>query len=395
VIKAYEYIEEFIPGSTSGNGEIEAEVVYVGYGITAPELGYDDYEGIDVKGKIILIDREVPVGTDHEDFLKWRRYSFHQYKHANAIKHGAEGMLYIYHIANPNNSYSKDLIYSHIGKTITEDLFSDSKISHEDLLKKIKEELKPQSYETGKRFRIKNTTEHHPSVNGSNIIAYLEGSDPKLKNEYIMVGGHLDHLGKCYTTMPGANDNASAVSVTLGVAKALSKSELRLKRSVVFFFSGAEEAGLGGVQYFLKHPTIDPLDQIVGYINMDGVGIGNKIWVEFAENYPKFYDYLAESNNEKGTREMSGRYTKNIGRPRLDAAFFDWYGIPVLSLYTYHPREAFKNYRYHTPYDNISNINQSVLYDLAEIITRAIIKMANEDELNFNRPEKQVRFIDP
>jgi len=91
--KNYEYVEEYIPGSTSGNGEITAEVIYVGYGITAPELGYDDYAGLDVKGKIVLFEREVPVNPSHTDFLKWRPYSFHQYKLMNAVKHGAAGML--------------------------------------------------------------------------------------------------------------------------------------------------------------------------------------------------------------------------------------------------------------------------------------------------------------
>ena len=79
--KSYSYYDEFIPGSTSGSGEVTAEVVYVGYGATAPELGYDDYKGVDVKGKIVLVEREVPVSPEQnpEEFLKWRPYSLHQY----------------------------------------------------------------------------------------------------------------------------------------------------------------------------------------------------------------------------------------------------------------------------------------------------------------------------
>jgi hypothetical protein len=99
-----------MPGSTSGNGEVTAEVVYAGYGITAPELGYDDYAGIDVKGKIILIEREAPVSPDAgaEKFNPWYNYSFHQTKLENAVKHGAAGMLYNYGpISNPNNAYNE------------------------------------------------------------------------------------------------------------------------------------------------------------------------------------------------------------------------------------------------------------------------------------------------
>ena len=96
--------EDFFPGSTSGSGEVSAEVVYVGYGITAPELGFDEYAGLDVKGKIVLVEVEVPVdpGKKPAEFARWRPYSFHQYKMRNAREHGAAGVLYNYPIVNPN-----------------------------------------------------------------------------------------------------------------------------------------------------------------------------------------------------------------------------------------------------------------------------------------------------
>ncbi len=390
--KSYEYVEEFIPGSTSGNGTVTAEVVYVGYGISAPELGYDDYEGVDVKGKIVLLEREAPVGPRHEDFLSWRPYSFHQYKLHNAVEHGAAGMLYNYHIANPNNNHVEGFIYSHVGNTVMEDLFSKTGNKPDKTLQKIRKKVRPRSFETGKTVTIKNVTTHHSDGVGSNVLGYIEGTDPVLKNEYIMVGGHLDHLGKCYTTMPGANDNASAVSVTLGLAEALSKSGIQLKRSVVFVLFGAEEAALKGVQYFLKNPTISSLEQIAGYINMDGVGIGDKVRVGFAKNYPSFYAYLEEANQELNL-SMTGSYNSNISRPRLDAAFVDWYGIPVLSIYTDGSPEAFANYRYHTPYDNIGNIDKEIMTRLAELLYRSIIKMSNAESLDFERGENHPEFI--
>ncbi|MGD0782645.1 MAG: PA domain-containing protein, partial [Candidatus Aminicenantales bacterium] len=115
--KSYKYEDEFIPGGTTDSGEVTAEVIYVGYGITAPELGYDDYAGVDVKGKIVLMDPEVPVppAADKLDlFKKWRPYSFHQYKLENAVAHGAKGMIYNYGpIGNPNNSFREGFIYHH------------------------------------------------------------------------------------------------------------------------------------------------------------------------------------------------------------------------------------------------------------------------------------------
>ncbi|MCU0287992.1 MAG: hypothetical protein MUF15_16565 [Acidobacteria bacterium] len=100
-------------------------MVYAGYGISAPELGYDDYQKIDVKGKIVLIEREIPISPekDPELFKKWRPYSFHPYKVKNARDHGAVGMLYNYQIANPNCIYIEDLVLSYVGKTIVDDMF--------------------------------------------------------------------------------------------------------------------------------------------------------------------------------------------------------------------------------------------------------------------------------
>ena len=390
--KSYEYVEEYIPGSTSDQGTVRAEVVYVGYGISAPELDYDDYAGMDVKGKIVLLERETPVGPRHDDFLSWRPYSFHQYKLMNAVKHGAAGMLYNYHIANPNNDFAEGFVYSHVGSKVMEDLFHKTGNKAEKTVEKIRKKTRPRSFASGKTVTIKNLTTHHPDGVGSNVIGFIEGSDPVLKNEYILIGGHLDHLGKCYTTMPGANDNASAVSVTLGVAEALLKSEITLKRSVVFVLFGAEEAALKGVQYFLKNPTISPLDKISGYINMDGVGIGDKVQVGFGKNYPTFYEYLEEANQDLNLT-LSTSYNANISRPRLDAAFVDWYGIPVLSLYTNGSPEAFANYRYHTPYDNIGNIDKEIMSNLAELLYLSIIKMSNAETLDFERGELQTEFI--
>ncbi|MGD8535822.1 MAG: hypothetical protein PVF66_08235, partial [Candidatus Aminicenantes bacterium] len=130
--KHYRYEDEFIPGATSGSGEVTAEVIYVGYGATAPELDYDDYKGVNVKGKIVLMEREAPVSpNDAELFKKWRPYSFHQYKLENAVKHGAKGMIYNYGpISNPNNSYDKNFIYSHVGRVVVEDVFSGTGRNH-------------------------------------------------------------------------------------------------------------------------------------------------------------------------------------------------------------------------------------------------------------------------
>lgn len=380
--KSYTYDDQFIPGSTSGSGKVTSEVIYVGYGVTAPELDYDDYKGVDVEGKIVLMEREVPVSPkeDTDLFKKWRPYSFHQYKLENAVAHGAKGMLYNYGpIGNPNNAYSEGFIYSHVGEEVVSDVFAGTGKKHGEVVKKIKETLQPQSFNTGKVYTIENTTEHHPQGTGFNVIGILKGSDPQLKDELIILGGHLDHLGRCYEIMPGANDNASAVSVILGLAEALSQSEVKLRRSVMFLCFGAEEQGVVGSKYYLGHPVF-PLEKTMAFINMDGVGCGDKLRAIAAENYPDFWQFVKQANQKYIHREVSPSYFANLARPRLDAARFMWHDVPTLSFSAY----GAKSY-YHTTKDDIGTITPEIMEDLAQLLFISVVDMANQDSLDFRK----------
>ena len=334
--KYYDYVDEYIPGATSGSGEVTAEVIYVGYGITAPELGFDEYAGLDVKGKIVLMEREAPVSPSNvELFKKWRPYSFHQYKLENAVKHGAAGMLYNYGpLSNPNNAYDKNFIYSHIGSAVVNDVFAGTGKDHTTIVRAIQKDLKPLSFETGKVFSIKNTTEHHADGIGYNVIGLVEGSDPVLKNEIIMLGGHLDHLGRCYEIMPGANDNASACAVMMAVAEALSKSPVKPRRTIMFNFFGAEEQGVAGSKYYVENPIV-PLEKTVGLINMDGVGNGTRLNAAAGGNFPEFFAFIEDANNKYVHRILGGSTFLNNARPRLDAAWFLWADVPTISFSAY------------------------------------------------------------
>lgn len=383
--KYYRYEDEFIPGGTSASGTVTAEVVYVGYGLTAPELGFDDYKGVDVKGKIVLMEREVPVSPDEnpELFKKWRPYSFHQYKLENAVAHGAQGMIYNYGpIGNPNNSYREGFIYSHVGEAVVADVFSGTGRTHKDTVDKVRKDLKPQSFATGKIFTIKNVTEHHPEGVGLNVIGLLEGSEPKLKEEVIIVGGHLDHLGCNWELMPGANDNASAVSVLLGVAEAMSKCPVKPRRSVLFLFFGAEEQGVVGSEFYCEHPVF-PLEKTVGFINMDGVGSGHRLNALAAKNFPVFWDYINRANQRYIHRLIEPRYFANIARPRLDAARFMWKGVPTISFSSSGFSVPYPTY--HVTKDNLDIITPEILEDLAQLLFVAVLDMANQDSLDFRK----------
>ena len=376
--KHYKYVSEFIPGATSASGTVSAEVVYAGYGITAPEFGYDDYKNVDVKGKIILIEREIPISSrkDKEAFISWAPYSYHQYKLHNAVKHGAIGMIYNYGpISNPNNDYSEGFVYTHVGDTVVADIFEGTGKTHAETIQKIKDKLKPQSFYTKKTITIKNTTKHHADGIGSNVIGYIEGRDPILKDEVIIIGAHLDHLGYCYEMMPGANDNASAVAVMMEVGRALKEYDIQLKRSILFLGFGAEEAGVAGSKAYVENP-IFPLDKTVGLINMDGVGVGNKISALAGKTFPELYQPFEDANEKYVHRIVRANEFENLARPRLDAARFMTAGVPIISYSTYginYPGPSV----YHTPGDDIDRITPEIMEDLAQIIFVGIIELAN------------------
>jgi len=373
ILKNYKYVSEYMPGSTSGSGEVTAEVVYAGYGITATEIGYDDYAGIDVRGKIILIEPEAPVspGAGTEKLTPWFEHSFHQTKLKNAVKHGAVGMLYNDGpIANPNNAYNKDFVYVHIGSEAVNDIFTGTGRSHDEVIASVRENLKPSSFNTGKTVTIKMTTEHFPDGRGSNIIGLLKEIDPVLSNEVIIIGAHLDHLGRCYEIIPGANDNASAVAVMMGVAKALTESNIKLKRSVLFLSFGAEEQGIIGSKAYLENPAF-PLEKSI-LLNMDGVGIGHAINANAGSNFPELWKFVEEANGKYIHRQLSTNHFSNLGRPRLDAARFLSAGVPSLSFATYGSAN-----NYHLPGDNIDIIKPEIMEDMARLLFMTVVNMGN------------------
>lgn len=371
--KHYRYISEYMPGSTSDSGTVTAEVVYAGFGITAPELGYDDYAKVDVKGKIILIESEAPLSPDDgpEKFNPWYEHSFHQRKLANAAAHGAIGMIYNYGpIANPNNAWIEDFIYVHVGDSVVRDIFAGTGFDHGSVVKDIRETLRPHSFNTKRVVTVKMSTQHFPDGRGSNVIGLIPGSDPELGREAIIIGAHLDNLGRCYEIIPGANDNASAVAVMMGVAKALIQNAIPLKRTLIFLSFGAEEQAIVGAKAYLDKPLM-PLDKSI-LLNMDGVGIGQSIRAAAGLDFPGLWSFIEEANNKYIHRPLSANHFPNLGRPRLDAARFLSAGVPSISFSTY----GSVNY-YHTPLDNLEIIKPEIMEDLAQLLFISVVNMAN------------------
>ena len=382
--KNYNYPDDYYPGMNSGTGEITTEVIFVGYGVTAPELNYDDYKGIDVKGKIVLMNRDVPY-TDprNPEYKKWVGYCYHQYKLENAVKHGAAGMLYIDGAsANPNISYDPAIIVCGIGPQPLTDIFTGLKTSNKEITDKLIKTLKPGSFNTGKTVTIRANTTRHPEGKGCNVIGIIEGSDPILKNEVIIIGGHLDAVGKAGKVVNGALDNASGVVDIMGAAKAIAQSGIQLKRSIMFLLFGGEENGLLGSKLYTQKPVF-PKDKTVTFINLDMVGNGTGLEVRAGSTYKGLLSYFEQANSKYIHRNM--RTSAPVpgdfyGRPRSDGVVFSTAGYRTMSIGT---TDGYKKVYYHLPGDDPDAITIEIMEDVAKMIYLALINMANDSSLTY------------
>ena len=285
----------YYPGG-GDDADISAPVVFCGYGITAPEYKYDDYEGIDTKGKIVVIFYGEPQEKDSTSVFNGNRmtkYSMNPVKVRIASQHGASALLVINtpsednppieeKIARYRNKAKKpiiqlpdemsDLPVIYLKKNVADDLFGgQNKLAK--AYKKIDEKLEPASFELKDvnisiNIRFKDKREF---VN-PNIVGYLPGSNSDMNQEHLIIGAHYDHEGMNDGVLyPGADDNASGVAGLLELADAFANNPEKPLRSIIFISFAAEEKGTLGSKYYTKNPIL-PLDQAVSMLNMDEIG---------------------------------------------------------------------------------------------------------------------------
>ena len=378
--KSYSFPDEFFPGITTASGELTAEVIYIGYGVTAPELDYDDYKDIDVKGKIVLMNRDVPYKDARDpEYKKWVKYCYHQEKLNNAVKHGAAGMLYIGgNIANPNISWSDGFVWAGIAETPLNDLFAGTGKTNKSILEGIDKSFKPNSFSLNKNVTIKAKSTWHPDGKGCNVIGVIPGTDPDLKDEVIIIGGHLDGVGFIGDiVLPGAWDNASGIADIMGAAKAMGQSGIELKRSVMFLFIGGEECGLLGSKLYADEPKFQ-IDKTVCYINLDMVGNGVGIRLGGGASFPGILKHFEDVNTYFLHRNFSSSEVRtHYGRPRSDGASFQDVGIPSLSIGT---TGAYKRGYYHHPLDKVETLTPEVMEDVSKLIYISLTKLARDKE---------------
>lgn len=230
-------------------------------------------------------------------------------------------------------------------------------------------------------LKVEKGIEEKPAVKTYNVVGFIKGNDPNLKNEYIVLGAHYDHLGlggptsksdKKNTIHYGADDNASGTSALLEIAEKIASQKSKLKRSIIFIAFGAEEQGLLGSKYFVEHPLV-PISQIKLMINMDMVGrmnAENHVYMGGAGTFPEGVDFMKDLGKSLGIAPIVHAGSVDGS----DHVSFYKKKISVLGIHTG------GHAQYHTPEDTLDLINLSGEKKVCEYVFQTILTKASMEE---------------
>jgi len=403
---------------------VESPLVFVGYGLSIPEKNYDDLAGLDLKGKTVVIlagsPAEIPGALSSHYQSAGERWKILR-------KAGAVGIITILNpaamdipwsrISLNRNHPSMSLVGSEFNETEgqqlgatfnpakAETLFEDSGHTFREILEIAKDRKQlprfPLVFSIRAHAKLAKT-----ALESANVVARISGSDPALKNEYVVLSAHIDHLGvgepingdRIYN---GAMDNASGSAVLLDVAASLKKSPEKLKRSILFVFVCAEEKGLLGSRYFTTHPTVKP-DSMVGNINID-------MFLPIVPLKVLTVLGLAESDLGDDARKVAeslGIKTQADPEPqrnsfiRSDQYNFIRRGIPGLAMKVgFEPgtpeQKIFKDWltqNYHAPSDDLNQpVDLAAAGKYEEIIRGILVNVANEGQRPQWKPDSFFR----
>uniref|UniRef100_A0A7V2ZJC8 M28 family peptidase n=1 Tax=Ignavibacterium album TaxID=591197 RepID=A0A7V2ZJC8_9BACT len=380
--------KDYTPLPFSDNLSIEGKLVFAGYGISSKENNYDDYDGIDVKDKVVIVFRGHPdVNTAHSPFEQLASLRF---KATVARDKGAAGIIFVNTADKKDDDKLIKLEYDgaakikgvsilQIKRDVLQKLFSDKNLDIDILEKQISENKKPNSFELDKSARIKTEVIEVESISW-NVGAMLKGNDPKLSDEYLVIGAHFDHLGwgkqnSLYQGEPmihnGADDNASGTTGLLELAEKFGSEKNNLKRSVVFFAFSGEELGLLGSNYLVNNFPL-PIEKVVSMINMDMIGrLKDSSLIVYGTGTSSNWKKLLNDKNSFGFKLTFN----DEGFGPSDHSSFYGKKIPVLFFFTGTHSD------YHKPSDDYDKINSEgqekvlkYIYFVATDIINADIK---------------------
>jgi hypothetical protein len=372
---------DFEPLLTSRSTAVEADLVFAGYGISDDESGWDDYAGVDVEGRLVLVLDDRPQLEDGAlGGVRGARFLRRAYKIANARRHGAEGVLLApaedvvglpanagREDANPMRQESEVLALA-VSRAAARRLVAGGGASLEARQAAIA--AAPASVLLpGVRVRV--AVENRRDRGAiENVVGILPGSDPAFDGEAVVIGAHLDHLGRGeYGSLAperrgevhnGANDNASGTAGLLALARALAAGP-PTRRSIVLVAFTAEEVGLAGSAHYVAHPEV-PVADTVAMVNLDMIGRleGAPITVFGAESGRGFQDLVDSQGEHLGT-EIS--FSQGAFAPS-DQTSFHAQGVPVLFFFSGTHSE------YHTPDDDPERVDVEGIATIAALVER-------------------------
>ena len=398
--------------------EIGAPLAYVGFGVRAPEFEYDDYDGIDVSGKILVMLRGAPARFPHNERAF---YSSSRTKLRTATDAGAVGVITIKLPGDRANSpWDRAVIHSRMpgmrwigdgGKphAAHEKLFVVASMSSEgerklfegeahtlDQLFAAAEDGRTLSFGLSAQLDVLAVTRHE-RLKSPNVIGLLPGSDPELAGEYLVLTAHLDHVGSVPVGAGGdgihngAYDNASGVAMLIEAAAAMAAQDERPRRSVLFLAVTGEEKGLLGSEYFTEHPTVE-LDDIVADINLDMVLMFHplKAVVAFGAEHSTLQRNVERAARDAGIRVAEDPIPEQVFFVRSDQYPFVRKGIPSIFLVSGFDAgeedglERFHRWMrevYHTPADDMEQaFDFRAGAEFAQLNLRIATDVANAEE---------------
>ena len=372
----------------SSSGAFDGPVVFAGYGITAPEYGYDDYAGLDVKGKVVLIWRFEPQQYDEKSKFAGRNETAHSQlfnKGINARMHGAKGVI----LVNPSFNRTDDPLdtftqsggqssipFVQIRADQVEAWFKAAGKSVKETGEAIDKDLQPRSFAFPDTLRVEAAIdlqrEEHKTAN---VTGYLPGQT----DEYIVIGAHYDHLGlgdshslgKVGEIHHGADDNASGTAGVLELAHWLSKQP-KQKRGILFLSFTGEELGLLGSGYYVGHPEL-PLAKCAAMINMDMIGRirDSKIYLAGSGTGGNFKDMI---DGLKGKYDFHVDLSETAGYGSSDHTSFTTKQVPVLFFFSGLHGD------YHKPSDTWDKIDAPVAAKLLDLVSDIALKLTSDAE---------------
>src|SRR4051812_48356047 len=362
--------DDYVASSARLQPEINvqnSDIVFVGYGIVAPEYGWDDYKGVDVRGKTILMlinDPPIPDPADpaklDDKMFKGKAMTYYGrwvYKYEIAAKKGAAAAIIIhetepaaypysvvrtswskenFELDEPDKNMGAVQVRSWITLDVAKQLLSAAGQDFDTLKKSaLNKSFKPVPLKAQATIVVKQKVR---SFKSHNVIGKLEGSDPKLKDEYLIYSAHWDHLGRHPELQGdqifnGADDNASGVASVIELATAFTKVNPPPKRSVLFMATTAEEAGLLGAKFYAEHPLY-PLQKTLADINLDSMNVWGKARdiEDLSLGFSTIDDLLAAAAKQQGRTAIADSRPDKGKIYRADNFEFSKVGLPSLYI---------------------------------------------------------------